>query len=96
MTKNLYFASDFHLGSPTHEASRKREDLIIRWLNSIEPTCGELFLIGDVFDFWYEYNTVVPKGYVRLQGKLAEMTDAGIKVYFLRVTTICGLMIILL
>lgn len=84
MTKNLYFASDFHLGSPTQEASRQREDLIIRWLDSIEPTCSELFLVGDVFDFWYEYNMVIPKGFIRLQGKLASMTDSGIKVYFFK------------
>lgn len=84
MTKNLYFASDFHLGSPTHEASRQREDLIIRWLDAIEPTCSELFLVGDVFDFWYEYKMVVPKGFIRLQGKLAAMTDSGIKVYFFK------------
>jgi len=84
MTKNLYFASDFHLGSPTFEASRKREDRIIRWLNFIEPTCSELFLVGDVFDFWYEYQLVVPKGFVRLQGKLAQMTDSGIKIYFFK------------
>jgi len=84
MTKNLYFASDFHLGSPNHAASRKREDRIIRWLNMIEPTCSELFLVGDVFDFWYEYHMVIPKGYARLQGKLAAMTDSGINVYFFK------------
>ncbi|RZK79400.1 MAG: UDP-2,3-diacylglucosamine diphosphatase, partial [Pedobacter sp.] len=84
MTKNLYFASDFHLGSPNHEASRSREDRIIRWLDAIEPTCGSLFLVGDVFDFWYEYKMVIPKGFIRLQGKLATMSDAGIKIYFFK------------
>ena len=84
MTKNLYFASDFHLGSPNHEASRSREDRIIRWLHAIEPTCGSLFLVGDVFDFWYEYKMVIPKGFIRLQGKLAAMSDAGIKIYFFK------------
>lgn len=84
MTKNIYFASDFHLGSPDYTESRKREDRIVRWLTSIESTCSELFLMGDVFDFWFEYRTVVPKGFVRLQGKLAAMTDAGIKVYFFK------------
>lgn len=90
MTKNIYFASDFHLGSPSHQESRKREDRIIRWLNAIESSCAELFLMGDIFDFWFEYQEVVPKGFVRLQGKLASMTDAGIKIYFLKATMICG------
>jgi len=84
MNKNIYFASDFHLGSPDFERSRVREDTIVRWLNYIEPTCGELFLMGDVFDFWFEYKTVVPKGFVRLQGKLAAMSDAGIKIWFFK------------
>lgn len=84
MTKNIYFASDFHLGSPDHTESRIREDRIVRWLTSIENSCSELFLMGDVFDFWFEYRTVVPKGYIRLQGKLATMSDAGIKIYFFK------------
>jgi UDP-2,3-diacylglucosamine hydrolase len=84
MDKNIYFASDFHLGSPNFEKSRLREDRIVRWLNYIEPTCSELFLMGDVFDFWFEYKMVVPKGFVRLQGKLATMSDAGIKIYFFK------------
>ncbi len=84
MTKKIYFASDFHLGSPNHQQSRLREDRIIRWLTFIEPTCSELFLMGDVFDFWFEYKMVIPKGYARLQGKLATMSDAGIKIYFFK------------
>jgi len=84
MTKNIYFASDFHLGSPSHSESRKREDRIIRWLNAIEGDCSELFLMGDIFDFWFEYREVVPKGFVRLQGKLGMMSDAGIKIYFFK------------
>ncbi len=84
MQKNIYFASDFHLGSPNHTQSRLREDRIVRWLNFIEPNCSELFLMGDVFDFWFEYKYVVPKGFVRLLGKLAQMTDAGIKIYFFK------------
>lgn len=84
MTNNIYFASDFHLGSPSHEESRKRENRILRWLNTIEPTCAELFLMGDIFDFWFEYKEVVPKGFIRLQGKLAAMSDAGIKIYFFK------------
>lgn len=84
MTKNIYFASDFHLGSPNFEESRMRENRIVRWLTSIESSCSELFLMGDVFDFWFEYRTVVPKGFIRLQGKLAAMADAGIKIYFFK------------
>jgi UDP-2,3-diacylglucosamine hydrolase len=84
MTKKIYFASDFHLGSPNYKESRIREDRIVRWLETIEPSCSELFLMGDVFDFWFEYKTVVPKGFIRLQGKLAAMSDAGIKIYFFK------------
>ncbi len=84
MTKNIYFASDFHLGAPDHLESRKREDRIVRWLNAIEDTCSELFLMGDIFDFWFEYKKVVPKGFIRLQGKLAAMSDAGIRIYFFK------------
>ncbi|WP_231490626.1 UDP-2,3-diacylglucosamine diphosphatase [Pedobacter sp. Leaf170] len=84
MTKNIYFASDFHLGSPNYAESRKREDRIVAWLNFIEPTCSELYLMGDIFDFWFEYEKVIPKGFVRFQGKLAAMADAGIKIYFFK------------
>lgn len=84
MSKNIYFASDFHLGVPTYAASRLREACIVRWLNFIEPTCSELFLMGDVFDFWFEYKKVIPKGFIRLQGKLAAMADAGIKIWFFK------------
>ncbi|RZK53242.1 MAG: UDP-2,3-diacylglucosamine diphosphatase [Pedobacter sp.] len=84
MAKNIYFASDFHLGAPTYNESRLREARIVSWLNFIKPTCSELFLMGDVFDFWFEYGKVIPKGFVRLQGKLAEMADAGIKIYFFK------------
>ncbi|MCD0487464.1 UDP-2,3-diacylglucosamine diphosphatase [Pedobacter sp. MC2016-14] len=84
MAKHIYFASDFHLGSPSHQQSRIREDRILRWLNAIEHSCAELFLMGDIFDFWFEYKTVVPKGFIRLQGKLANMSDAGIKIYFFK------------
>ena len=75
----LYFASDFHLGAGGYAESRKREDRIVRWLDSIKADAAELFLMGDVFDFWFEYKTVVPKGYIRFLGKLAELTDAGVK-----------------
>ncbi|HYK77519.1 MAG TPA: UDP-2,3-diacylglucosamine diphosphatase [Daejeonella sp.] len=76
----LYFASDFHLGVPNHASSREREDRIVRWLDQIKADAAEVYLLGDIFDFWFEYNTVIPKGFVRLQGKIAELTDAGIRV----------------
>ncbi|MET3114656.1 UDP-2,3-diacylglucosamine hydrolase [Pedobacter sp. CG_S7] len=84
MTKHIYFASDFHLGSPDHQGSRARENRIVNWLNEIEPSCSELFLMGDIFDFWFEYQMVIPKGFIRLQGKLAQMSDNGIKIYFFK------------
>ena len=80
--KCIYFASDFHLGVPTYEASRHREDKIVAWLNFIEPTAQEIYLVGDIFDFWFEYKHVIPKGFVRLQGKIASLVDNGIKVHF--------------
>ncbi|MGA9651761.1 UDP-2,3-diacylglucosamine diphosphatase [Pedobacter sp.] len=84
MSKNIYFASDFHLGAPNYADSRVREERIVNWLNFIEPNCAELFLMGDIFDFWFEYEKVIPKGFIRLQGKLAQMADSGIKIYFFK------------
>ncbi|GAB3935029.1 UDP-2,3-diacylglucosamine diphosphatase [Larkinella terrae] len=75
----VYFASDFHLGSPTPAASRERERRIIRWLDMIRADAEAIFLVGDIFDFWFEYRQVIPKGFSRLQGKLAELSDAGVK-----------------
>lgn len=80
--KNIYFASDFHLGAPNYEKSLVREKAICAWLDSIKESCEELFLVGDIFDFWFEYKNAIPKGFVRLQGKIAEFTDAGIPVHF--------------
>jgi len=76
----IYFASDFHLGVPDHASSRHREDKIVRWLDSIKGDAAEIFLLGDIFDFWFEYATVIPKGFIRLQGKLAELSDSGIAI----------------
>jgi len=81
LNKNIYFASDFHLGAPDYETSLQREKAICAWMDYIRPTCAELFLVGDIFDFWFEYRHAIPKGFVRLQGKIAEFTDAGIPVY---------------
>lgn len=77
----VYFASDFHLGAPNYEESLKREKKIVEWLNHIEPTAKEIYLVGDIFDFWFEYKRAIPKGFVRLQGKIAELTDSGIPVH---------------
>jgi UDP-2,3-diacylglucosamine hydrolase len=79
--KNIYFLSDFHLGAPDYESSLVREKKVVAFLNSIQHDASEIFILGDIFDFWYEYKKVVPKGYVRLLGKLAELTDSGIKVH---------------
>jgi len=80
--KKIFFASDFHLGAPDYESSLVREKKIVRWLDSIKDEAEEIFLIGDVFDFWFEYKKVIPKGFVRLQGKIAELTDRGIPVHW--------------
>lgn len=76
----IYFASDFHFGVPDHTKSREREDLVVSWLEEIRKDASEIYLIGDVFDFWFEYSAVIPKGFIRFQGKLAELTDSGIKI----------------
>jgi UDP-2,3-diacylglucosamine hydrolase len=80
--KKIYFLSDFHLGAPDHAASLEREKIIVRFLDEIKSNAAEIFLVGDMFDFWYEYRKVVPKGFTRLLGKLAELTDSGIPVHF--------------
>lgn len=80
----IYFVSDCHFGVPTPEESRKREKLFIQWLNEIQEDAKEIYIMGDLFEFWFEYKTVIQKGHVRLFGKLAEITDAGIPVYFFR------------
>jgi len=80
--KKIYFASDFHFGVPTYEKSLAREKRIINWLESVEHDAQEVFLLGDVFDFWFEYKNAIPKGFVRLQGKIANLTDKGIKVHW--------------
>ena len=80
--KKIYFLSDFHLGAPDHASSLVREKTIIQFLDEIKKDAAEIFLAGDMFDFWYEYSKVVPKGYVRLLGKLGEISDAGIPLHF--------------
>lgn len=81
-SKKIYFLSDFHLGAPDYEVSLEREKRIVRFLDEAKSDAAVIFIIGDLFDFWYEYRKVVPKGYVRILGKLAELTDSGILIYF--------------
>ena len=76
----IYFASDFHLGAHPRSATREREARIVAWLDYIKSDAAELYLMGDVFDFWFEYATVVPRGYIRFLGKLAELADADVKI----------------
>src|SRR5829696_7601370 len=80
--KRIYFLSDFHLGAPNYQASRVRESILVSFLDIARHDAFAIFIVGDMFDFWYEYRHVVPKGYVRLLGKLAELTDAGIQLHF--------------
>ena len=80
--KKVYFLSDFHLGAPDHATSLIRERRIVAFLERIRMDAAVIFIVGDLFDFWYEYRTVVPKGYTRILGKLAEITDSGIPIHF--------------
>jgi len=80
--KKIYFASDQHLGAPTAELSFPREQKFVAWLEEIKGDAAAIFLLGDLFDFWFEYKTVVPKGFVRVLGKLAEIRDSGIPIHF--------------
>jgi UDP-2,3-diacylglucosamine hydrolase len=80
--KKVYFSSDNHLGAPDAISSRPREQRFVAWLDQIKSDAAAVFLLGDLFDFWFEYRTVVPKGFVRVLGKLAEISDSGIPIYF--------------
>lgn len=80
--KKIYFSSDNHLGAPTPQDSRPRELKFVGWLDEVKQDAAAIFLLGDLFDFWFEYKHVVPKGFVRVLGKLAEISDSGIPVYF--------------
>jgi len=77
--RHAYFSSDYHLGVPSFEKSLAREKIIISWLESIEHDAQVIFLVGDIFDFWYEYKHTIPKGFVRILGKLAQLSDRGIE-----------------
>ena len=78
----VYFSSDNHLGAPNRKASLPREKKFVAWLDAIKADAGAIFLMGDLFDFWFEYKTVVPKGFTRTLGKLAELTDSGIPIFY--------------
>jgi UDP-2,3-diacylglucosamine hydrolase len=78
--KKIYFASDFHLGIPDAITSREREKRLCKWLDSISDDAQLLYLVGDIFDTWFEYRNVVPKGFTRFLGKLAELTDGGVNI----------------
>ncbi len=80
--KKIYFASDQHFGIPNTEESQLREKKFVNWLDQIKQDAEVIFLLGDLFDFWFEYKRVVPKGFVRVLGKLAEIRDSGIPIHF--------------
>ena len=79
--KKIYFLSDFHLGAPNELESRKREDRLVHFLQQAKKDAAAFFIVGDIFDFWFEYKTVVPKGFVRILGCLAQISDAGIPLH---------------
>ena len=78
----IYFISDFHLGVPGYEKSLEREKKIVKWLEMARKDAAEIYILGDIFDFWFEYKHAIPKGFIRLQGKLAELADEGIKLHY--------------
>ncbi len=80
--KNIYFLSDAHLGSLAIEHSRTQERRLVNFLDQIKDKAAAIYLLGDMFDFWYEFKTVVPKGYTRFLGKLSELTDMGVEIHF--------------
>lgn len=81
-SRKIYFASDFHLGLKAGSEPLEREKRVVRWINSIAPDADEIYLLGDIFDFWWEYKLVVPRGFTRFLGTVAELTDSGIPVHF--------------
>jgi UDP-2,3-diacylglucosamine hydrolase len=80
--KKIFFASDFHLGAPDAKSSKARENRIIQWLNEIQDEAAAIFLVGDIFDFWFEYKEVIPKGFIRFLGKIADLRDKNIPIFF--------------
>jgi len=82
MNKKIYFASDVHLGAPALHNNKERELHFVKWLDQVKNDAEAIFLMGDIFDFWFEYKSVVPRGFTRVLGKIAEITDSGIPVHF--------------
>ena len=80
--KNVYFLSDAHLGSRAIAHGRTQERRLVNFLDSIKHRAAAVYLLGDMFDFWYEFKLVVPKGYTRFLGKISELTDLGVEVHF--------------
>ncbi|MCH7403662.1 UDP-2,3-diacylglucosamine diphosphatase [Belliella kenyensis] len=80
--KKVYFASDFHLGAPNWEQSRQREEKIINWLDEVSKDAAAIFLVGDIFDFWFEYDKVIPKGFIKFISKISSLRDSGIPIIF--------------
>jgi len=80
--KKVYFASDLHLGLPDYEKSLIREKLFVKWLDEVRQDAAAIYLLGDIFDFWHEWKRSAPQGFVRLLGKIAEITDSGIPIHF--------------
>lgn len=80
--QSIYFVSDFHLGFPSYIESQEKEKKIVSWLSSIQDSASHIFILGDAFDFWFEYKKAIPKGFTRFLGKLAELADKGIQLHF--------------
>lgn len=78
----IYFLSDLHLGMHPEQDSLERERKVVKWLESIRHEASEIYLLGDIFDYWFEYKRVVPRGFARFLGKIAEITDSGVKVNY--------------
>jgi len=81
-TGKIFFASDFHLGLKAGGDPAEREKKVVKWLKTIAPDAREIYLVGDIFDFWWEYKLVVPKGFTRFLGTVSSITDSGIPVHF--------------
>ncbi len=81
-SKKIFFLSDLHLGMHPADESREREKKVVEWLESIRDEAEEIYLLGDTFDYWFEYRKVVPRGFTRFLGTVSRITDAGIKVHY--------------
>ena len=81
--EKIYFVSDIHLGAPALNNNREREILFANWLDKIKDDVTQLYLVGDIFDFWFEYKKVVPRGFTRILGRIADLADSGVEIHFL-------------